>query len=164
MEGFLAVIAVVGTLSGVGIGWWLDRKTRREERVANDRTELLNTAASVLGETKLTLEASNPLPFAAFASKEKREEVELRRIEADRVRPQLSVLAIRWPEAESELSEMSDFLGQLPNRLNLLITQVLKKRDARKLTSDLRADHQSAIDALERAVTKLHEPGKEPED
>jgi hypothetical protein len=146
---------VVGTLLGVAVGWGLDRRTRKDERAAADARELRSVASEVLGRAKMVLDASNPVEYAAFASESIRTEIGKRRDEAERVRPELTSLAIRWPAARAEITAVARYLAFVPNTLELVVRQVLENRALSPLVDDMRRDYQGAEDALDRVIGLL---------
>jgi hypothetical protein len=103
----------------------------------------------------MVLDASNPVEYAAFASESIRTEIGKRRDEADRVRPELTSLAIRWPAARAEITAVARYLAFVPNTLELVVRQVLENRALSPLVDDMRRDYQGAEDALDRVIGLL---------
>ena len=96
-------LAIVTPLAGVWLGRYIDRKARREERDRVESFEFRKDASRILGKAGLTLRAMDPLDYAALAGLPTIElRIEIRGQEADEVRPQLSELAVRWPDAAAK--------------------------------------------------------------
>ncbi len=155
MEVFLAILVVVGSLGGVLLGSILDRKARREERQAKSMEELRQSAAEVLGEAQIVLGAMAPAP-GLLSGGAAEDEIEKRRIEADRVRPKVAVLSVLWREGADELETVERFMAYAPRRLLSIVDLVSTGHDQEgRIRSAYEQDHQAATDALSRAIGML---------
>lgn len=92
----VGILMLAGTIGGVVLGSYLNRKASREEREATEWNEPLAYASEFLGDVRVLHTNLDPSIYAAYASdKDVATFLDVQAGEALRIRPHLAALGIR---------------------------------------------------------------------
>jgi hypothetical protein len=149
------------TLAGVVVGAFLQAFTRRFEQERLERWELQKDASRILGRAGLSLRAGNPVDYAGRSRQTLETRVAAREAEANEIRPSLSELAVRWPEAADDLFIVERRMGQAPRLLMRVINEASDEgnQESGRIIRDARDAHTEAMAAYDRVVKLLHSTG-----
>lgn len=154
----LVALPVAGALVGVWLGSLLDRRARKEERLATEQDDLRKDASDVIGTARVALTDLAPDGYALWAREELYAEIADHRGDLNAIRRRLAAIGVRWPQAAADLNAVEHYLGTVPTRLTLLVEMVLDDRQpfTDHLTT-LKKDHVAIINSLDRAASLLRD-------
>jgi hypothetical protein len=160
----VAALGFAATAAAAIIPALMARRDRNRDRQVEQSRQLRDDAAAPLGdamgilnsvefwlsETRTDLRLYRPL----------RQEVGVRRSEADDARPQLRHLAGRWPEAADDIMIVERYLGQMPNHLSVMadiyeVDSEVTQTALENLVTGLQPLYAESVDALDRLYDLL---------